>query len=72
MKTAFIYRGHDTISDYFLDQAVRDFRVEVINIGRRSSIDRAAKHWWNDYGPKPTAFSTIRFLCRGDDAPRNR
>ncbi len=65
MRTAFIYRGRDTVNESFLKTAKRDFGTEIINTDANQSVNSAAKRWWKDYIPSPNVIGPSDFLAVG-------
>jgi serine protease inhibitor len=65
MKTAFIYRGRNTIYDSFLQQASRDFGLQIVNIEGPKSVDTEAAQWWSDDVPKPAVIGPSDFYSAG-------
>jgi serpin B len=65
MKTAFIYRGRDTVYDDFLQKASQDFGLQIVNIGRPQSVDTKATQWWSDNVPKPAVIGSSDFYSAG-------
>ena len=65
MATAFIYRGRNTIYDYFIHEASNEFGMKMVNVAQRSDLQPAIERWWTIYVPRPTVVGPSDFYAVG-------
>lgn len=65
MRTAFIYRGKNAISRYFLSTATSEFGMDAINIDRTKNLEATRKQWWRGRIPEPTVMAPSDLYAAG-------
>jgi serpin B len=65
MATAFIYRGYNTIEDYFIREANGEFGMQMVNVAQRGDLQPAIERWWTHQIPRPAVIGPSDFYAVG-------